>query len=305
MNKKVLIVGGIGIIGALLIYLILTIKGTGNIAQNLQNSVKKEITVSNDVCAQFPSDWVASTIGKTIVKTKPFSMKGTYSCDYFINETNFIGINVDDLSVETQKKGQIEMGNSIKIDPRISMEHFMVLKPDGLIDSISLVLNPNRFVTIDRFYGKVFDNEGVIAFAAKVVQRIQGSESQAATATPTPQAQVPLPQEEDIVRNFFNLISERKIADAVLMMAPSAVPDDSSKQAWGVQFNAFQKISIKKIEKSDTNTYKVTLDVLMKPDAAYAQPMPYYGWGDGEFVRWVSLEKSAGLWKIVGIATGP
>jgi hypothetical protein len=248
---------------------------------------------------------VQSVIGKPIVQTKPFSMKGTYSCNYFINETNFAGINADDLNVETQKKGQIQWGNTINTDPRIPMEHFIVVKPDGLIDSISLVLNPNKFVTVDRFYGKVFDNEGVIAFAIKVAQRIQSGENQVTIANPTPQAQVPLPQGKDIVRSFFNLINEGRIPDAIAMMAPSSVPDESAKQAWGVQFNAFKKITVKKIEPSSENTYKVTLDVQMKPEAANVQPMPYYGWGNGEFMRWVSLEKVNNVWKVVGIATGP
>jgi hypothetical protein len=43
----------------------------------------------------------------------------------------------------------------------------------------------------------------------------------------------------------------------------------------------------------------------MKPEAENAQPMPYYGWGNGEFVRWITLEKVDNVWKIAGIATGP
>lgn len=313
MNKKVLIGIGVIILALIIILPILSKKGfLGNIAQDLQNSTKKEITVGTDVCAEFPNEWVASAISKTIVRTKPFSMKGTYSCSYFINETNFAGINVDDLSVETQKKGQIQQGNTINTDPRIKMEHFIVARPDGSINSIALILNPNKFVTVDRFYGKVFDNEGVIAFAIKVAERIQSGQNQVVVptlnennATPTPQSQAPLPQGAGIVRNFFNLINEGKISDVVNMLSSNAAPDDSSKQMWGVQFNAFKKIEVKKIESAGENTYKVTLNVDMKPGTENVQPMPYYGWGNGEFVRWVSLEKVNNSWKITGIATSP
>ena len=311
-NNKIAIlaIGAVVIVAGVVLVAGFLKKGTTNLPQLINKNA--QVSVGTDICAEFPKEWVASAIGKPIVQTKPFSMKGTYSCNYFINETNFVGINVDDLSVETQKKGQIQWGNTIKTDPLIKMEHFIVVRPDGLIDSISLVLNPNKFVTVDRFYGKVFNNEEVIAFAVKVAERIQSGKNQiaapasnAAVATPTSQAQVSLPQGTDVVRNFFNLIAEGRIPDAIAMMTPSAVPDENAKQAWGVQFNAFKKITVKNVESSGENTYKVTLDVQMKPEAANVQPMPYYGWGDGEFVRWISLEKVNNVWKVVGIATGP
>jgi hypothetical protein len=317
MNKKLLAIIGVIILAAI-VFIAINKKGLNNPNQSL---LKKEISVGTDVCAEFPKDWVASVIGKSIIQTKPFSMKGTYSCDYFINDTNFAGINVDDLSVETQKDGQIQMGNTIKTDSRIPMEHFIVVKPDGLINSISLVLDPNKFVTVDRFYGKVFDNEGVVAFAIKIAQRIKSGENiitSQDTATTTTAASsagdsaVPLPGEKDIVRNFFNLINEGKVSDAVSMLTPANVSDDSSKQAWGVQFNAFESISIISVDSSmpeewtnNSHTYKVNLDVKMKPGSENAQPMPYYGWGDGQFIRWITLEKVNNVWKIAGISTGP
>ncbi len=125
--------------------------------------------------------------------------------------------------------------------------------------------------------------------------------------TPT----VPLPQEEDIIRAFFNLINEGRAADAISMMTQAAIGTDSSKQAWGVQFNSFKSVSVNKIEPSmqeewtaTEHTYKVTLDVQMKPEAASAS-IPNYGWDNGQNIRFLPLEKVDNLWKIVGIATGP
>jgi len=122
---------------------------------------------------------------------------------------------------------------------------------------------------------------------------------------------VPLPQEEDIIRTFFNLINEGRPADAIAMMTQLAVGNDSSKQAWGVQFNSFKSVSVNKIESSmqeewtaTKHTYKVTLDVQMKPEAASA-PIPNYGWDNGQNIRWIPLEKVDNLWKVAGIATGP
>ena len=117
---------------------------------------------------------------------------------------------------------------------------------------------------------------------------------------------------EDIVGLFFNLINEKKIPDAVAMLDDSAVPDDSAKQAWGVQFNVFNSISVKSIEPSNIGektegqeTFKVVLDAKIKPGSENAV-IPNYGWDKGENIRWVSLKKNSdGMWKILGIGTGP
>jgi hypothetical protein len=125
-------------------------------------------------------------------------------------------------------------------------------------------------------------------------------------------AEVPLPQGEDIVRSFFNLIEEGRIPEAVAMMDVSAVPNESAKQAWGVQLNVFSLIAVKSIEPSNIGdetegqkTYKLVLDVSIKPGSEKAV-IPNYGWENGENIRWVSLKKDeSGMWKILGIGTGP
>lgn len=126
------------------------------------------------------------------------------------------------------------------------------------------------------------------------------------------QTEVPLPQGEDIVRLFFSLINEKKIPEAVSMLDDSAVPNDSAKQSWGVQFNVFNSISVKSIDPSSIGdetegqeTYKVILDAKIKPGSENAA-IPNFGWENGENIRWVSLKKNSdGMWKILGIGTGP
>jgi hypothetical protein len=125
------------------------------------------------------------------------------------------------------------------------------------------------------------------------------------------QGGVPLPSENSTIRTFFELINEQRIDSAISMMTPSLTGDDTQKQAWGVQFNSFEKITVTKIEESMKETwteknhsYKVTLDVQMKPEATKA-PIPYYGYENGANIRWIALEKMGDLWKIGGIATGP
>jgi len=124
-------------------------------------------------------------------------------------------------------------------------------------------------------------------------------------------AGVPLPAGHDIVNLFFNLINEKRIPEAIEMMSETAVPDDSAKQAWGVQFNAIKSISVIDIEPWDAENwtdgkqvYKATLEAYVTNDSS--APIPYYGWEDNPNIRWVSLEKdNQNMWKIANIATGP
>lgn len=126
------------------------------------------------------------------------------------------------------------------------------------------------------------------------------------------QVSVPLPTEEDIIRVFFELINEKRIPEAIDMMMPSLVGDESAKQSWGVQFNSLENIVVKKVEPSlkeewtaRRETFKVTVNLEVAKEAASA-PIPYYGWENGDNLRWVTLEKNEkNLWKISAIATGP
>ena len=123
---------------------------------------------------------------------------------------------------------------------------------------------------------------------------------------------VPLPTPEDIVRLFFDLINEKRIPEAINLMTDQMVGDDTSKQAWGVQFNAIQSIKVQNIEPSgkeqwtDTEKmFKVTLEVSVSPKAKDA-PIPYYGWDKNPSIRWITTKKDTnGLWRIDLLATGP
>lgn len=125
-------------------------------------------------------------------------------------------------------------------------------------------------------------------------------------------AAVPLPTEEDIIRVFFELINEKRIPEAIEMMTPSLVGNESAKQTWGVQFNSLKNMVVKKIEPSlkeewtaQKEAFKVTVNLEVAKEAANA-PIPYYGWENGDNLRWITLEKNENnLWKISAIATGP
>lgn len=124
--------------------------------------------------------------------------------------------------------------------------------------------------------------------------------------------EVPQPQGEDVVRTFVNLINEKRIPEAVAMLDASTAPNETDKQAWGVQFDVFESISVKSIEPfseaewtAEQQEYKVVLTASLKPGSEKAV-IPNYGWENGDNIRWIILKKDgSGQWKILGIGTGP
>jgi hypothetical protein len=122
---------------------------------------------------------------------------------------------------------------------------------------------------------------------------------------------IPLSSGEDVIRTFFSLIQEKKIPDAVSMMSKIAIPNDSIKQAWGVQFNAMNSVKVISIEPlniseitNNKNIYKTALDISMNPDSVNEQ-IPYFGYENGTNIRWIELIKEGQIWKVNGIGTGP
>jgi len=115
---------------------------------------------------------------------------------------------------------------------------------------------------------------------------------------PLSQNEVPLPTGENVVRTFLELISGKKIPQAVEMLSANASPDETTKQMWGVNFNSIKKLEIKSIERSG-NTFKVNLILEVNNPGEY-------NWENGENLRWISIVKnSSDIWKIDSIATGP
>ena len=135
------------------------------------------------------------------------------------------------------------------------------------------------------------------------------------TQTPSNQTddiKVPLPDGADTINLFWQLIDERRIPEAIDMMSPNLITDDSAKQAYGVQFNHIKSVTVIKLAPyntdrwtADSQMYETTLEIYVSQDAADA-PIPYYGFEDNPNIRFISLSKDkAGKWQIDQIGTGP
>jgi len=127
------------------------------------------------------------------------------------------------------------------------------------------------------------------------------------TSVPTQAAEtIPLPSGENIIRTFFELINKRRFPEVLAMMDSQMIPNDTTKQEWTVSLNGIASIKLTQIEKhqpefwtAESQIYQVTLQVKNQPGVTSFVP------DNGENTRWVRLQKSANLWKIAEIATGP
>ncbi|MEI6237681.1 MAG: hypothetical protein WCP03_03730, partial [Candidatus Saccharibacteria bacterium] len=249
---------------------------------------------------------VQSAIAKTISKTTPISSSTTNVCQYYVSETNFLTLRLNKLNYENQKKGQVSLGRQITTNPRIHVEHFIAMQENGLINSIVLKINDSLFLTIDRSSTNAANDEMLLQLASNMADFLVTGVKNTDDGS-----QVSVQDDQMYINLFFKLINDRKASDAVMIMSDKNTKDDSIKQAWGVQFNNMSTVKVVSVEPNQkeawTNTsrqYKVTIDVVMNPNSAN-ELIPYYGYTNGQNIRYINLVKQGGGWKIDDIATGP
>lgn len=268
---------------------------------------------NTDLCTVLDKETVSKGLGKTIIKTESYTRNTLKSCQYYLDETHALVINYDLTSVESKLKGHESLGRTITTNPKILTKHSIVLQENGLINEIYLIPGENEFISINRPNGKFISEEEIVIFASKLGEIVTGivpltiekAGNQSSGNT------VPLPQMVDVVRNFLTHIDEKSSSEAVAMFSSTITKDESVRQAWAVQFNAINHMKVTNIEPAQTREwsnnsqkYKLTLEVEMNPDSVDA-PIPYYGWENGQNVRWITLVKENNLWKIKDLNTGP
>ena len=286
------------------------------------------------VCGLFPKEKIGELTGKQFLEIKPGQNQTQryteYYCEYrqeklpySVEHGNppqapknisiaFVSGNIDSLK-EVYKLNK----EKIEEDKDIPFSHHLVYNENGKFLRLEAFLSPNLELIINTWWSTLSQDEAkkfVKDFALYLKDFIQRKEQTTnQNISPTQKLEkeaggVPLPSDEDIIRNFVNLIGEGSADKAALMMKTK---DETELQTWGVHFNAINSFKLLKIEKASEESwtdnkhiYKVVLDVWMDPRSADA-PIPYYGWQNGENTRWITLEKVGDIWKIAEIATGP
>jgi len=163
-------------------------KSTGEVSSTPESTATTETTGANyaatrpmmgqdsfglAVCDEVPKTLVSDVIGKSITETEDFSTQNDTGCNYYTNKSNFeyVLVKVVYTSAEDQKKGQEMLGRSITVNPKIAMNHFIAMQPDGNINAIYLVMAPEKFVRIDRTGGAA-TNDQLLDLSVKVANII-------------------------------------------------------------------------------------------------------------------------------------
>jgi len=288
---------------------------TDNQEKNNKISIGDLFSGEVDVCKIFPKEEIEKMIGKKISETKnlfiPASNFTEYHCTYYLNSQNALVIRVREGNLEKKRQSDEMLGWRRTKDERISFEHFLAYDVKNRFRQTEFIIDQNRDIEID-FWGvggPVLEEKEAIQFSIDFANRYLKDLNKGSNQNQTTEKDsVPLPSDEDVIRNFVTLIENGQADKAALMMKTK---DDSELQSWAVHFSAINSFKLLKIEKASEESwtdnrhiYKVVLDVWMDPRSAQA-PIPYYGWQNGENTRWITLEKVNNTWKIAKIATGP
>jgi len=273
------------------------------------------------VCQLFPKEKIEELTGKQFLEIKPGQNQTQryteYYCEYREEKLPYsvehgnppqapknIAISFVRGDISSLKEAYKLTQEVVKTDNAIPFTHQLIYNQEGKFLRLEGFLADDLEIIINTWWSTLTQEEAekfVKNFALYLKDFVQEK------AKTTKNAGVPLPQEEDIINNFFSLINTGEASKAVSMMK---IKNDSEKQAWAVQFNAFNYVQVLKIEKANENEwndnrhiYKITLDVIMKPESGSA-PIPYYGYQNGQNIRFITLEKDGNLWKIAEIGGG-
>jgi hypothetical protein len=291
-------------------------------AENKATAKAKTGDINDDICGEFTPDFVYSVLRKPIVRIEPSKLAGVHACNYYTDykedyykdaAANFsapggpnIMIVLDNLNVEKQKKGRDFLGLTLGTSDKIKMENIVNYREDKSIWSVDLVINPDRFVWAS-YSGKAITDDELITFAAAMADKIQGRLKIKIEKNPVDlnakKEEALGESQQKIATQFLGLLADKKITEALAMMDA----DEGTKQAWGVNFNTLNSLTVKSCaedSKSDwtptRQSFKCELAVSVKPEGERI------GWENGQNFRWITLEKNAnGAWQIHELANNP
>jgi len=286
------------------------------------------------ICRLFPQGKIEEIAGKKFVNVKQGSYQSTqytqYYCEYRFEELPYeiehgnppvapknISITFVRGDISSLKDAYKLSEDVVRQDSSIPIPHQLVYNKDGKFLRLELFLADNLEVIVNTWWSTLTQEEAekfvkdfsvyLKGFAEEKINETGNKTSSGGESNKEDEG-APLPQDEDIIKRFFEFINNGDADKAALMMK---VNNDSELQAWAVQFNGFNHVQVLEIKKASVeewtdsrHIYKVKIDVIMKPESG-DEEIPYFGYENGENVRWLTLEKVGDIWKISEISNSP
>jgi len=342
MKKIVIyILGGILIVGGG-IFAYQKINHSNNLTpsqsqQIFQKAIK--LDPNKAVCDQIPSSVVEGILGEKVERVESIFEEPFSICQYYFAGNDFLSLSSGNFSsgpfsYEEQKKNAEILGKELKTNPKIAAEHFIIMEKGGYASEIVLKITDDYFLAVDFFslrsmhFRKVTSEEVAVDFTANLVNYLQTgkinkininfSETESTSGAiedknfiQEDSGGAPLPEDEDFINTFSNLIDQGKAEEAVEMFSSQITDSEGRKEMWQEQFEAMKSVKVLLVEPVMKNSwtdqrreYKVVLDMAMDESSKDA-PIPYYGYDQGENTRFITLIKEGDKWFIETIATAP
>ena len=127
--------------------------------------------IVEDICGQFTQQFIENMSLVQIRVTEPTNNENDNLCKYSISDTENIIISLSYYNIEETKKSEADAGNRVETIAQIPMSNFIIKNPDGIIQSINLILSENKVISIKQ-YGEQFDNEKKIDTAMSIAKEI-------------------------------------------------------------------------------------------------------------------------------------
>ena len=100
-------------------------------------------------------------------------MNGIYNCAYYLNEKEYILLVLDYEKVRDQVVVQKSMQRKIETNNRIPMRNMVVWQPDQMMNSIYLIFNDAKFLTIERSTWSGLYGEDMLNLASGLANEIK------------------------------------------------------------------------------------------------------------------------------------
>jgi hypothetical protein len=133
----------------------------------------KSYYIVEDICGQFTQSFMKNMLGEKITKIEPSQIATLNNCTYFLDDKENILLNLEYLSIENQKKGSEALGRKAEKSDQIPMENLVVWQDDNLINTIYLVLSPNKFLSLQPSSKNTIDKDKFLELAANIASAIK------------------------------------------------------------------------------------------------------------------------------------
>jgi hypothetical protein len=134
----------------------------------------KSYYIVEDICGQFTQSFMENMLGEKITKVEPSQIATLNNCTYFLGDKENILLNLEYLPIENQKKGSEALGRKAQKNSQIPMENLVVWQDDNLINTIYLVLSPNKFLSLRPSSKNTISSDKFLALAANIANAIKG-----------------------------------------------------------------------------------------------------------------------------------